>query len=230
MKLSFIIPVFNEERTLEEILRRVETVKLPGVKKEVIIVDDKSTDNSRKILVGIQKKRPLFKVVLRSENKGKGAAIRTGLKHATGDWLIVQDADLEYDPQDIPRLLKPVLAGKGEVVYGSRFTGEHRNMFFWHMIGNKFLGLVTNLLYNTTLSDVEVGYKLFSRDSLKGVALKENGWGFDPEITAKVLKKGIRIYEVPISYTGREVGEGKKISWKDGFRVLLVLVRERFFK
>jgi len=179
------------------------------------------------LLKKISLKYPKLKIVFRSENGGKGAAVRAGLAKATGDYLIIQDADLEYDPQDIVKLLKPIQEGKAEVVYGSRFTGEHRNMFFWHMVGNKFLSLFTNLLYNTTLSDMEVCYKLFSQKALKGVVLKENRWGFDPEITVKVLKKGIRIYEVPISYTGREVDEGKKINWQDGFRILWVLIKYR---
>lgn len=228
MKLSIIIPVYNEKKTIEEIIRRVMAAKSPRVKKEMVIVDDKSNDGTRKILQKIKKKHPQFKIIFREQNFGKGAAVRAGLEHATGDYVLIQDADLEYDPQDIVRLLKPIQEGKAEVVYGSRFTGEHRNMFFWHMVGNKFLSLVTNILYNTTLSDMEVCYKLFTRQALKGVELKENRWGFDPEITVKILKKGIRIYEVPISYTGREVGEGKKIFWKDGLRILWVLIKYRF--
>lgn len=227
MKLSIIIPVYNEKKTIEEIIRRVKSVKLSlGVKKEIIVVDDYSTDGTREILKKIT--QPGIKIFYHQKNQGKGAAVRTGLSHATGDYLIIQDADLEYDPQDIPRLLKPVLVGKAEVVYGSRFTGERRNMFFWHMMGNKFLSFVTNLLYNTTLSDMEVCYKLFSKNALEGVSLKKNRWGFDPEITVKVLKKGIKIYEVPISYAGREFSEGKKISWKDGLRILWVLFKYRF--
>lgn len=221
--LSIIVPVYNEKKTIREILRRLEKVRMD---KEVIVVDDGSTDNTTKILKGLEKK---FKIIYHSQNQGKGAAVRTGLKQAQGDYLLIQDADLEYDPQDIPRLLKPIRAGKTEVVYGSRFTGEHKNMFFWHMMANKFLTLLANLLYNTTLSDMEVCYKLFTRDSLKGVSLQENRWGFDPEITAKVLKKGIRIYEVPISYTGREFSEGKKIRWRDGFSILWTLIKYRFF-
>lgn len=228
MKLSIVIPVYNEKKTISEIIKRVLAVKLSKVAREIIIVDDKSTDGTRKILANLKKKQPQIKIFYHQQNQGKGAAVRTGTKHATGDYVLIQDADLEYDPQDIPRLLKPIQDGKAEVVYGSRFTGEHRNMFFWHMMGNKLLTLVTNLLYNTTLSDMEVCYKLFSRASLDGVSLKEDRWGFDPEITAKVLKKGIRIYEIPISYTGREFSEGKKIFWKDGLRILWVLLKYRF--
>ncbi|PJE70023.1 glycosyl transferase [Candidatus Shapirobacteria bacterium CG10_big_fil_rev_8_21_14_0_10_48_15] len=227
MKLSMIIPVFNEKKTLGELIRRVMAVSLPGVKKEIIIVDDKSTDSSRKVLGQIKKQSPQFKILYHQRNQGKGAAVRTGLKNATGDYVLIQDADLEYDPQDISRLLKPIQEGKAEVVYGSRFTGEHRNMFFWHMIGNKLLSFLTNLLYNTTLSDMEVCYKLFPRQLITTGELQENRWGFDPEITAKILRKGVRIYEVPISYAGREVQEGKKIAWQDGFRVFWALLRYR---
>lgn len=229
MKLSIIIPVFNEEKTLEELVGRVLRVKLTGVKKEVVIIDDKSTDGGRKIMEKLKRKHPDFKLVFRSQRGGKGAAIRSGLGQTTGDYIIIQDADLEYDPQDIPRLLKPIHEDKAEVVYGSRFTGEHRNMFFWHMMGNKFLSFVTNVLYNTTLSDMEVCYKLFPRQFFKKITLKENGWGWDPEITVKILKQGVRIYEVPISYAGREFWEGKKISWKDSFRIFWVLLKYRFF-
>ena len=177
----------------------------------------------------IEEKNRRFKVIFRDANGGKGAAVRTGLMEATGDYVIIQDADLEYDPKDIGRLIKPVLENKAEVVYGSRFTGEHKNMFFWHMVGNKLLSLLTNVLYNTTLSDMEVCYKLFPRELVKPGELKENRWGFDPEITAKIMRMGHRIYEVPISYAGREFWEGKKIvAWRDGPRVLLTLLRYRF--
>lgn len=227
MKLSIVIPVYNEKKTIREILKQVMAVKIPGVNKEIIIVDDKSKDGTRKILEKIKKESPEFKIIYHKENQGKGAAVRTGFKQATGDYVLIQDADLEYDPQDIPRLLKPIQEGKAEVVYGSRFTGERRNMLFWHMAGNKFLTFLTNLLYNTTLSDMEVCYKLFTKKSLEGITLQENRFGFDPEITVKILKKGIRIYEVPISYAGREFKEGKKIKWNDGFRILWVLTKYR---
>jgi glycosyltransferase involved in cell wall biosynthesis len=228
--LSIIIPVFNERKTIEELLKRVKSVILPkGIKKEIIIVDDSSKDGSRKKLHQLEAKKFPARFFYHSVNKGKGAAVRTGLENSTGDFIVIQDADLEYDPNDLVKLLRPILDGKAEVVYGSRFTGEHRNMFFWHMLGNKFLSLVTNLLYNTTLSDMEVCYKLFTKKALRGVRLTENRWGFDPEITAKVLKRGHRIYEVPISYTGREFEQGKKISWKDGFHILYVLLKVWFF-
>lgn len=229
MVLSIVIPVHNEAKTLEEIVRRVLAVKLLGAKKEIILVDDKSTDGSRKIMEKLKRAHPDFKLIFRSQQGGKGAAIRSGFGQTTGDYIIIQDADLEYDPQDIPRLLKPIQESKAEVVYGSRFTGEHRNMFFWHMVGNKFLSLLTNILYNTTLSDMEVCYKIFPRKLLKKIKLHEDGWGWDPEITVKILKQGIRIYEVPISYAGREFWEGKKVNWKDGFRILWVLLKYRIF-
>ena len=230
MKLSIIIPLYNEEKTIEEIIKRVLKVDLKGVEKEIIVVDDGSVDNSAKIVNSFIKNSLMknVKLVRHKKNRGKGAAVRTGIKNSRGDLILIQDADLEYDPNDIPHLLQPILEGKAEVVYGSRFTGERKNMFFWHMIGNKFLSFVCNLLYNTTLSDMEVCYKLFTKKALRGIQLKEDRWGFDPEITAKILKKGIRIYEVPISYTGREFWEGKKICWKDGLRILWVLLKVRF--
>jgi glycosyltransferase involved in cell wall biosynthesis len=225
-KLSIIIPVYNEEKTIASILDKVRKLNIPKVSKEIIVVDDHSSDSTKKILEKASMTNCRF--IIHAENQGKGAAVRSGLAKASGDYLIIQDADLEYDPRDIPKLLKPIFDGKAEVVYGSRFTGEHRNMLFWHMMGNKFLSFVTNLLYNTTLSDMEVCYKLFTKEALQNISLKENRWGFDPEITAKILRKKIRIYEVPIAYTGREFDEGKKISWKDGFRILWVLLKYRF--
>jgi glycosyltransferase involved in cell wall biosynthesis len=227
MKLSIIIPVYNEKKTLRELIRRVKAVRLPGVKKEIVIVDDCSTDGSRQVIKDIKQKNSGIKVIYRQQNGGKGLAIRDGLKIAGGDYLIIQDADLEYDPQDMVKLIRPIHQKKAKVVYGSRFTGEHQNMFFWHMIGNKFLSLVTNVFYNTTLSDMEVCYKLFPRKALKKIKLKEDRWGWDPEITVKLLKQGYRIYEVPISYSGREFAEGKKINWRDGFRILWVLFKYR---
>jgi len=228
MKLSIIIPVYNELSTIEEIVSRVKKVRLPRLSKEIIIVDDASTDGTKKNLTRLKKKIPSLKILYHQKNRGKGAAVRTGLAKATGDYVLIQDADLEYDPQDIPSLLRPIQEGKAVVVYGSRFTGEHRNMFFWHMLGNKFLSLATNILYNTTLSDMEVCYKLLPRSLAKNISLKEDRWGFDPEVTAKILKRGVRIYEVPITYAGREFSEGKKIFWKDGLRVMWVLLKCRF--
>lgn len=222
-KLSIVIPAYNEKDTIREIIERVKAV---DIDKEIIIVDDCSTDGTREILKDLASKGE--KVVFHERNIGKGAALRTGFAHVTGDYCIVQDADLEYDPDDYLKLIAPVLKGKAEVVYGSRFTGERRNMFFHHWVGNKFLTLVTNLLYNTTISDMETCYKLFRSDIIKSVNIKSNRFNFEPEITAKVLKKGFRIYEVPISYAGREFSEGKKITWRDGFSALWTLLKYRF--
>ncbi len=224
-KLSVIVPVFNERNTVVEILRRMRAVDLP-IDREFIVVDDGSDDGTRSVLT--QLGDSTTKVVSHPQNRGKGAAIRTGLQHVTGDLVLIQDADLEYDPDDWLRLIAPVLKGRANVVYGSRFTGEHRNMLFLHWAGNKALSLLTNLLYNTTLSDMETCYKLFDRDVLQGITLKSDRFDFEPEITAKVLRKGVRIYEVPISYAGREFEEGKKITWRDGFAALYALVKYRF--
>lgn len=226
MKLSIIIPVYNEKGTISEILDRVRGVDIGNIEKEIIIVDDFSNDGSREVLKGEEEKGVI--VLYHERNRGKGAAIRTALEHITGDFVIIQDADLEYDPEDYKRLLNPVLKGKADVVYGSRFTGERKNMLFWHWIGNRFLTLVTNILYNTTLSDMETCYKLFRIGALNGIRIGSDRFNFEPEITAKIMKKGIRIYEVPISYTGREFNEGKKITWKDGFSALWTLVKYRF--
>jgi len=195
--------------------------------REIVIVDDGSTDGSQDILKRLESE-PDVVVVLHERNQGKGGAVRTGLQHASGDVLLIQDADLEYDPRDYPALLKPIVEGRSKVVYGSRFRGgPTRAMFFWHMIGNHFLTLVTNILFNTILSDMETGYKVFTREVAEQLDLRSPGWGFDPEITAQILKRGYRIYEVPISYTGREFEEGKKISWRDGLTVLWTLLRCR---
>ncbi len=226
MKLSIIVPVYNERNTVREILRRVKAVDLGDVEKEIIVVDDGSTDGTSDILKFEEDSST--RVISHSQNFGKGAAVRSALPYVTGDYILIQDADLEYDPDDYAALLKPVLKGKAEVVYGSRFTGEHRNMLFWHMVGNKFLSLVTNILYDSTLSDMETCYKLISKKVIDGITLKCNRFDFEPEITAKILKKGIRIYEVPISYAGREYNEGKKIKWVDGFIALWTLIKYRF--
>jgi glycosyltransferase involved in cell wall biosynthesis len=226
-KLSVVVPVFNERNTLVEIVRRMRAVRLPeGVDREIIVVDDGSSDGTREVLK--QLGDSTVRIVMHPENRGKGAAVRTGFEHATGDYVLVQDADLEYDPDDWPKLLNPVLRGKARVVYGSRFTGERRNMLFMHWVGNRFLSLMTNLLYNTTLSDMETCYKLIDRSLLDGLQLRSNKFEIEPEITAKILKRKIRIYEVPISYTGREYEEGKKITWRDGFAALATLVKYRF--
>jgi glycosyltransferase involved in cell wall biosynthesis len=222
-KLSIIMPVYNEKATLMEIIGRVEELPL---EKELIIVDDGSTDGSAEILRDLPSGRA--KVILQEANRGKGAAIRAGIPMATGDVVVIQDADLEYDPGDLLKLLKAIVEGKADVVYGSRFTGERKNMFFWHWIGNRFLTLVTNILFDTTLSDMETCYKMFKADIIKGIDLRSNRFEIEVEMTAKVLRKKHRIYEVPISYAGREFHEGKKITWRDGLTALWNLFRFRF--
>ncbi|AKM79463.1 MAG: Dolichyl-phosphate mannose synthase related protein [Candidatus Beckwithbacteria bacterium GW2011_GWB1_47_15] len=222
MKLSIIIPAYNEAATVLKMVQLVREAKLP-VTKEIIVIDDGSTDGTTvklKDLAGVTK-------IFFTENLGKGAAIRAGLKQASGDYVLIQDADLEYDPQDIKNLLRPVLAGKAEVVYGSRFLGPHKNMLFWHLMGNRFLSFITNILYNTTLSDMEVGYKLIPRQVMLALKLTQNRFGFEPEVTAKLLRHGYRIFEVPISYAGREFHQGKKITWRDGLYALFLLLRYR---
>jgi glycosyltransferase involved in cell wall biosynthesis len=201
-------------------------VDIGEIAKEIIVVDDGSTDGTMDILK--LEEDSTTRVLCHPKNRGKGAAVRTGLEQATGDFVVIQDADLEYDPDDYRLLLAPVLKKKAEVVYGSRFTGEHRDMLFWHMLGNKALSFITNILYNTTLSDMETCYKLFWRPILEGITIRSNRFNFEPEITAKVLKKKVRIYEVPISYAGREYNEGKKITWRDGFSALWALIKYRF--
>jgi glycosyltransferase involved in cell wall biosynthesis len=234
VKLSVLVPVYNEERTLEEVVRRVCAVRLS---KEIILVDDGSKDRSREILARLkdQSERvndPLnqIKVFFQAENQGKGAAIKTAISHVTGDIVIVQDADLEYDPKDYPSLIEPIQDGSADVVYGTRFAGggAHRVLFFWHSLGNRTLTLLSNMLTNLNLSDMEVGYKVFRAEVLKGIELKSNRFGFEPEITVKLAKKRCRFYEVPISYHGRTYEEGKKITWKDGIAALYYMIRFRF--
>jgi len=226
-KLSVVVPVFNERNTLVEILRRMRAVELPdSIEREIIVVDDGSDDGTRDVLK--QLGDSTVRIIMHERNRGKGAAVRTGAANATGEYVLVQDADLEYDPDDWPKLLNPILRGRTRVVYGSRFTGERRNMLFAHWIGNRFLSLVTNLLYNTTLSDMETCYKVLDRRLFDDLSLSADRFDIEPEITAKILKRGIRIYEVPISYAGREFDEGKKITWRDGFAALWTLVKYRF--
>ena len=225
--LSVIVPVFNERATVAEVIRRIRRVELP-VDVEVIVVDDGSSDGTDKVLDALGDST--VRVINHPHNRGKGAAIRTGLEAVRGDLILVQDADLEYDPADWPKLLEPILRGKSKVVYGSRFTGERKNMMPLHWIGNRFLSLVTNVLYSSTLSDMETCYKLFDRRVLDGLTIVSDKFDFEPEITAKVLRRGYRIYEVPISYAGREADEGKKITWRDGFGALRALVKFRFVR
>ena len=225
--LTILIPVFNERTTVSEVIRRVKAKELT-LAKEIIVVDDGSTDGTTQVLNNLEDSS--VRVLTHHKNQGKGAALRTGLAEATGDLILIQDADLEYDPEDWDKLLKPILSGKANVVYGSRFTGERKNMLLSHWIGNRFLSLLTNLLYSTTLSDMETCYKCFDARVVEPIHIKSNRFDFEPEITAKVLRQGYRIYEVPISYSGREVDEGKKISWRDGFGTLKALIRFRFVR
>jgi glycosyltransferase involved in cell wall biosynthesis len=226
LRASVVVPCFNERETVNELIDRVAAVP---IEKEIIVVDDCSTDGTRELLIQRARDRGDIKLQLRQRNGGKGAAVQDGLKCAEGDVVIIQDADLEYDPADYPLLLRPIQTGKARVVYGSRFLGEHRAMYFWHALGNQSLTLLCNVLFDTTLTDMETCYKVLSIDIARRLRLREKGWGFDPEITARILRMGNRIYEVPISYAGREFSEGKKISWRDGFVVLLTLLRYRFF-
>lgn len=225
MKLSVIIPVYNESKTVDTIIDRVK--KAPADLQEIIVVDDGSTDGTRDILEKHYKDDPLVRVVLHPHNRGKGAALRTGFAQAKGDLVIVQDADLEYDPDEYPVLIAPIAEGKADVVFGSRFmgSGPHRVVFFWHMVGNRFLTLLSNVLTNLNLTDMETCYKMFRREILQQLTLEEDRFGFEPEITAKVSKLGCRIYEVGVSYAGRTYKEGKKINWKDGFRAIYAILK-----
>jgi glycosyltransferase involved in cell wall biosynthesis len=225
LRLSVVIPCFNERDTVNELIDRVMAVPID---KQVIVVDDHSTDGSRELLAARASEHGDIVLCLRERNGGKGAAVHDGLKQADGDVVIIQDADLEYDPADYPLVLRPIQTGKAQVVYGSRFLGEHRAMYFWHSVGNKSLTLLCNVLFDTTLTDMETCYKAFTIGVARQLKLREPRWGFDPEITARILRMGHRIYEVPISYAGREFNEGKKISWRDGFVVLMTLLRYRF--
>ena len=215
------MPVYNEANTIHEILKRVEAVDLGGVRKEVIIVDDASKDGTREILDDLRKD-PSHKIYFHAQNMGKGAALRTALTYATGDIIIIQDADLEYDPAEYAELLKPILEGRADVVYGSRLSGAKvaRAFHFWHFVGNKLLTFITNVLYNSILSDMETCYKVFRADVIKNIQIKSNRFDFEPEITAKILKRKYKLYEMPISYYGRDFSEGKKITWRDGFAVI----------
>ena len=223
------MPVYNEARTIREIIGRVKATPLDGLRKELVIVDDGSTDGTREVLQGFVQTDEQ-KVYFHAQNMGKGAALRTALTYATGDIIIIQDADLEYDPREYTELVAPILEGRADVVYGSRLTGGKvaRAFNFWHYIGNKMLTLVTNILYNAILSDMETCYKVFRADVIKNIQIKSNRFDFEPEITAKVLKRRHKLYEMPISYYGRDFSEGKKITWRDGFSAVWALVKYRF--
>lgn len=226
-KLSIVIPAYNEEKTIAEIISRVNKVEV-GLEKEIIVVDDGSTDGTAELLKQLANEK--LKVIFHEKNAGKGAALQTGFSRATGDIVLVQDADLEYDPREYPRLLEPILDGRADVVYGSRFLGgPHRVLLFWHYAGNRFLTLLCNLCANLNLTDMETGYKVFRREVLEKIRLKSKRFGFEPEITIKVGKLGCRVYEVPIAYSGRDYSEGKKITWKDGIAAIFHILRFRFF-
>jgi len=239
MLLSVVVPVYNEREYIREIIARILAVELPGIERELILVDDCSTDGTRRILqelvgpVGRAEVaaagggKALVRVFLQERNQGKGAALRRGFAEAAGDILLVQDADLEYDPGDYPRLLKPLLEGRADVVYGSRFAGgePHRVLYFWHSVGNRFLTLLSNALTNLNLTDMECCYKVFRREVLQQIRLEEDRFGIEPEVTAKIARLGCRIFEVGVSYAGRTYAEGKKIGWKDGLRAIWCILK-----
>ena len=235
-KLSIIIPVYNEERTILQVLNKLVTIKLiQSVERELVIVNDNSTDESEKIILNFKKDNPKTEIQYfkHEKNKGKGAALNTAFSKVTGDIIIIQDADLEYDPEEFNRLLKPILDGFADVVYGSRFKGSnpHRALFFWHTVGNNFLTFLSNMFSNLNLTDMETCYKMIKKEIIQSIEINENRFGIEPEITAKISKiKGVRIYEVGISYYGRTYEEGKKIGWKDGFRAIYCIVKYNVFK
>jgi glycosyltransferase involved in cell wall biosynthesis len=227
MKLSVVIPCYNEKNTIEELVDLVRNVE--GIDKEMVIVDDASTDGTQEALKEIGNKYSDIKMVFKDINKGKGDTLKVGFKHTTGDYVIIQDADLEYDPQDYKKLLRALVEEKVDVIYGSRFSGSYEKMSTLHYFGNKFLTLITNILFGVMLTDMETCYKLMPGDFVRKLDIKSDRFEFEPEITAKILKVGLKIKEVPISYKGRAVSEGKKITWKDGFKAIYCLVKFRFF-
>ena len=225
MKITILVPTYNEIHTIQEILKRIQAAEIA---EEILVVDDGSTDGTRGILQELDGIGPV-KVIFHEKNRGKGAAVRTGIQHAQGDVIIIQDADLEYDPRDYPGLLKPIQEGLADVVYGSRFLGgPRRPVMFWHMVANKILTLMTNILYNTILTDMETGYKVFRRKVVEGMNLKSKRFEFEPEFTAKILKRKVRIFEVPITFNPRDYEEGKKIGLKDAFQAVWALLKYRF--
>ena len=225
MRVSFLIPAYNEAATIGEVLDRIDAL---GLDSQVIVVDDGSTDGTAALLD--DRRRDGLLVLRQPRNRGKGAALRTAIPHVDGEIAVVQDADMEYDPAEVPALIEPIVRGVADVVYGSRLRGgrPQRAYLFWHLVGNRFLSLLTNVLFNTTLSDMETGYKAFRSDVLRSLDLREDGFGIEPEITGEVCKRGLRVYELPIAYYGRTYAEGKKITWRDGFQAIRVLFRVRF--
>jgi glycosyltransferase involved in cell wall biosynthesis len=225
--LSIVIPVYNERELAPQLLSRVEAVSLPGgLAKEIVLVDDHSTDGTREWLQALEAQRPDLRITLHDTNRGKGAALRTGFRVATGDVILVQDADLEYDPREYPTLIEPILDGRADVVFGTRFLGHtHRVLYYWHSVGNWLLTTLSNMLSNVNLSDMECCYKVFRREVIDGLDLREDRFGFEPEVTAKVARLGCRIYEVPVSYSGRTYAEGKKISWRDGVSAIRCILK-----
>lgn len=225
--LSIVIPVFNERDLLPQVLLRVEKATLPdGIAREIVVVDDYSTDGTRQWLDQFRSERPDLRIVFHDSNRGKGAALRTGFSVVSGDIVLVQDADLEYDPREYSALLEPILDGRADVVFGTRFLGHsHRVLYYWHSVGNWLLTMLSNMLSNVNLTDMECCYKVFCRDILERIQLREDRFGFEPEVTAKVARLGCRIYEVPVSYAGRTYAEGKKINWRDGFSALRCILK-----
>jgi len=229
MKLSILIPTYNEEKTILDVINKVKKVKLSNITKEIIIVDDFSTDKTKEILSDL--KDNSIKIFFHQKNQGKGAAIRTGLKHTTGDIILIQDADLEYNPEEYPKLLKPIIENKTKVVYGTRMpyiTSHLKDMYLPHVFGNWFLTFITNIFYNSKITDMETGFKIFKKEVTKNMKLRAKKFDFEPEITAKILKKGYKIYEVPITFKARTFNEGKKITWRDGIKAIYYLIKYRF--
>lgn len=226
MKLSIVVPVYNEVATLEKIIAAIKAVDV-GMEKEIVLVDDCSKDGTRELLKELQAKDPTLAAFFHEVNQGKGGALHTGFQNATGDYVLIQDADLEYDPNEYPQLLAPLLSGRADVVFGSRFLGggAHRVVYYWHYVGNRFLTWLSNMTTNLNLTDMEVCYKVFKRDVIQAISLREKRFGFEVEITAKVARRHLRVYEVPISYYGRDYSEGKKIGWKDGVSAIRCILR-----